>query len=262
MRERFPGTAATSYHDVSVPEDSPYEALVHGNGVDLAEKKLNGTSAEYANFHHYALVGNSEVGTLSFDEGGEQDKQAEDKGDPREATPGSIVQKPGDGQQRHNRKHHRPDEEQPVEAGAISDAFAFEKVAIDVAHCPPAFLFDRNVQLTHRRRLCGSEHGPPANLQRWELYWRKRHCRGTAIQTRFARAAPWNGCFLSKPRGATRSLLLAASCLRPDPFRPLLFPQASCRKPRKMISAAHGCHRSWPLRISIQQAAKPRQVAN
>src|SRR5664279_6317049 len=115
MRERFPGTAATSYHDVSVPEDSPYEALCHGNGFDLAEKKLNGTSTEYANFHHYALVGNSEVGTLSFDEGGEQDKQAEGKGNPREATPRSIVQKPGDWQQHYNRNSHRPHEEQPVE---------------------------------------------------------------------------------------------------------------------------------------------------
>src|SRR5664279_6484962 len=143
MRERFPGTAATSDHDVSVPEDSANEALCHGNGFDLAEQKLNGTSTEYANFHHYALVGNSEVGTLSFDERGEQDKQAESKRDPCEATPSSIVQKPGDRQQHHNRKNHRPHEDQPVEAGAISDVFALEKVAIDVAHCPSAFLFDR-----------------------------------------------------------------------------------------------------------------------
>jgi len=114
MRERLPGTAATSYHDVSVPKDSSYEALVHGNGFDLAEKKLNGTSTEYANFDHYALVGNSEVGTLSFDEGGEQDKQAEGKRYPCEATPRSIVQKPGDRQQHHNRRNHRSHEKQPV----------------------------------------------------------------------------------------------------------------------------------------------------
>jgi hypothetical protein len=74
MRERFPGAAATGYYDVSVSEDSSYEALVHGNGFDLAEQKFDRTRTEHANFHHYALVGNSEVGTLSFDERGKQDK--------------------------------------------------------------------------------------------------------------------------------------------------------------------------------------------
>src|ERR1017187_6043938 len=98
MRERFLSAATSRHDDVAVAEDSSHKALVDGDGFNLVKHKLDGTGIEHANFHHDALVGNSEVGTLSFDERGQQDKQAEGNRYPGEVTPSSLGQQPGNWQ--------------------------------------------------------------------------------------------------------------------------------------------------------------------
>lgn len=98
MRERLLSAAASRDDNVSVAEDSAHQALVDGDGLDLVEHQLDGACTEHSNFHHDALIGHSEIRTLSFDIRREQNQKGEGEGYPDVLGPIVMNKQPGDRQ--------------------------------------------------------------------------------------------------------------------------------------------------------------------